>query len=63
MEYSNYPSPYLSVSSFGRYTFGVDVNNLEPNTAYILHVSSYDAFRNAGYTVEEFGLYGVAYLE
>ena len=63
VEYANYPSPYLSVSSFGRYTFGVDGNNLDPNTAYIVHVSSYDAFRNAGYTVVEFGLYGVAYLE
>ena len=63
VEYANYPSPYLSVSSFGRYTFGVDMNDLGPNTAYILHVSSYDAFRDAGYAVEEFGLYGVAYLE
>ena len=63
VEYSNYPSPYLSVSSFGRYTFGVDGNNLDTNTAYIVHVSSYDAFRKAGYTVVEFGLYGVAYLE
>ena len=63
VEYANYPAPYLSVSSFGRYTFGVDMNHLDPNTAYLVHVSSHDAFRNAGYTVETFGLYGVAYLE
>lgn len=31
VECSNYPSPYLSVSSFGRYTFGVDMNDLDPN--------------------------------
>ena len=63
VEYANYPAAYLSAASFGRYTFGVDVNHLDPDTAYIVYVNSHDAFRQAGYTVVEFGLYGVAYLE
>ena len=63
VEYANYPAPYLSAASFGRYTFGVDPNNLDPNTAYLISASSSDPFRQAGYTVEEFGLYSVAVTE
>ena len=61
--YANYPSPYLRASSFGRYTFGVDEHNLSPYTAYLVYANSLDTFRQAGYTVAEFGLYGVAYIE
>lgn len=63
VEYANYPSPYLSVASFGRYTFGVDPNNLDPDTAYLIYTNSFDAFRQAGYTVVPFGVYGVAFWE
>lgn len=61
VEYANYPSAYLSASSFGKYTFRVDEPNLDPDTAYIIYVNRFDTFRQAGYTVVEFGLYGVAY--
>lgn len=61
--YANYPAPYLSAASFGRYTFGVDTGNLDPDTAYIIYINRFETFQSAGYTVEKFGLFGVAYME
>ena len=63
VEYANYPAAYLSAAGFGRYTFGVDTHHLDGDTAYLIYANKWDTFRQAGYTVEEFGLYGVAYLE
>lgn len=61
--YANYPAPYLSAASFGRYTFGVDTGNLDPDTAYIIYINRFETFQSAGYTVVPFGLFGVAYQE
>ena len=63
VEYANYPSPYLSVSSFGRYTFGVDDQTLDHDTAYLIRRSQAQQMEQMGYTVAFFGQYAVAYWE
>ncbi len=48
-EYINYPSPYLYVSGFGRYTF---VDDIYENGIYIFRKGYADIFEKTGYNVE-----------
>lgn len=63
VEYANYPSAYLSASSFGRYTFGVDDQSLNRDTAYLVRLSQGQKMEQMGYTVVFYGQYAVAYWE
>lgn len=63
VEYANYPSPYLSVSSFGRYTFGVDDQALNQDISYLVGLGQGQQMEQMGYTVAFFGQYAVAYWE
>ena len=64
VQYTNYPSAFLDVSSFGRFCFYFDLNALDPSGVYLVD-SSVDSsyFINAGFTVKSFGHYTVAYIE
>jgi len=56
VEYTNYPSAFLSVKRFGRFEFVSGVTSPDGEHAYIL--SRYDdraPFTDAGYTIEVFG--------
>lgn len=64
VQYTNYPSPFLDVSSFGRFCFSFDLNALDPAGIYLVD-SSIDSnwFINAGFTTKTFGYYTVAFIE
>ena len=64
VQYTNYPSPFLDVSSFGRFCFYFDLNALDPTGVYLVD-SSVDSsfFANAGFTTKTFGYYTVTYTE
>ncbi len=56
VQYTNYPSAFLDVASFGRFCFYYDLNNLDPTAAYIVEASNDPSiFTNAGYQVQLFG--------
>ena len=62
--YANYPSAFLSVSRFGRFRFGVDLNRINPSWVYILDgYTDYTPLEAAGFTVERYGRYLTAYRE
>ena len=62
--YTNYPSAFLSVGQFGRFRFGVDLNRINPSCVYILDgYTDYTPLETAGFTVEQYGRYRVAYRE
>ncbi len=64
VQYTNYPSPYLDVSSFGRFNFYFDVNNLSKDEVYLTDAGiNTGIFTDAGFTVKSFGYYTVAYCE
>ena len=64
VEYTNYPSAFLSAGRFGRFRFGVDLSSPDPSCAYILDSDTGRApLEAAGFTVERYGLYCVAYAE
>lgn len=64
VKYANYPSPYLSAASFGRYVFGGwDQSALEPDTVYLFYQGGEEPFLQAGFQVASFGVYRVAYQE
>ncbi len=58
--YTNYPSSFLSVSSFTKYKFGIDFNNLIEN-CYMTHKDNANLFLEKGYNIEYFHNYLVAY--
>lgn len=61
VEYTNYPSAFLSVGRFGRFRFDLDLTN--PNLSYVYIVNrSADraALEEAGFAVERYGYYWVA---
>ncbi len=64
VQYTNYPSAFLDVSSFGRFQFYFDLNMLDPAGIYLVD-SSIDPvyFTNAGYTVKTFGYFTVAWIQ
>lgn len=59
--YQNYPSAYLKALSFGKYDFGIDYDNIGKYDAYIIKRDNAHRFENAGYEVERFGEFAVAY--
>lgn len=61
VEFANYPSAYLRATSFENYVFGIDTNQLDQKQVYIIKQSDKTTFQNAGFQVELFGQYGVAY--
>ena len=61
--YTNYPSAFLSVGRFGRFRFGVDTRSPDPLCVYIVDRSADSAaLEAAGFTVERYGYYWVAYF-
>ena len=62
--YTNYPSAFLSVGRFGRFRFGSDLTNPDPSYVYILDgYTDRTALETAGFAVERYGDYLVAYVE
>ncbi len=64
VQYTNYPSAFLDVSSFGRFQFNFDLNALDPAGIYLVDSSVNPAyFTNAGYTTKSFRYYTVAWMQ
>ena len=62
--YTNYPSAFLSVGRFGRFRFDLDLSNLDPSCVYIVDRSAdSNSLEAAGFAVERYGYYWVAYVE
>ena len=62
--YTNYPSAFLSVGRFGRFRFGAVPNSPDPSCVYIVSRSADCALlESAGFAVEQYGRYWVAYYE
>ena len=60
--YTNYPSAFLSVRRFGRFRFSSGLTSLDPSRVYIVDRSADSgALEGAGFTVEQYGRYWVAY--
>lgn len=62
VEYTNYPAAFLSPKGFGSYTFGIDLNQLDPDTVYILPQNQASHFSASGYTISTFDGYCVAVM-
>lgn len=62
VEYSNYPSAFLDVASFGRYVFGFDASQPDPEGAYIFFTGAEaeGLLQSAGYELTEHGVYTLA---
>lgn len=63
VEYTNYPAAFLSPRKFSCYTFGIDTNQLDPGTVYILPQNQAGHFSANGYTISNFGRYCVAVMQ
>ena len=64
VEYTNYPSAFLSVGRFGRFRFNLDLSAPDPSCVYLVDRSSHcDTLEAAGFAVERYGCYWVAYVE
>lgn len=64
VEYTNYPSAFLDVERFGRFRYGVDVSEPDQSKVYLTEdTAGLDLLRAAGFAVEQYGWYGVAYVE
>ena len=62
--YKQYPATYLSARSFDRFVFGLDSSQPDPEGLYILRRGrDADALAQAGYHLEEHGVYLLAYKE
>lgn len=61
VEFTNYPAAYLSVSSFGKYDFGIDYYNIGEYDAYIVRNEDAEWFTENGYVIKTFGNYTVCY--
>lgn len=59
--YTNYPSTFVGIERFGRYTFGVDYDRLEGDRAYLVPESRAPALEAAGFQVARFGRFAVAW--
>ncbi len=60
VEYEVYPHPYLSATSFGRYTFIYEYNHLKNFDAYIFPVSHLSFFSEEDFEITVFEKYAVA---
>lgn len=64
VQYTNYPSAFLDVSSFGRFCILSDSIPLDPAAIYILDASmDTSAFTNAGMTTKTYGYFTVVWQE
>lgn len=64
VQYTNYPASFLEVRSFGRFHFGIDVENPDPDCVYILQESPYQKnFADVGFTLETYGNFVVAFCD
>lgn len=61
VQYTNYPSAFLDVSSFDRFHFGYDATQLNPDATYIIDSSQKDAYQGLGFDIQEFQNFAVAY--
>lgn len=61
VQYNNYPSAFLGVDSFGRFHFKINTNNMDPYGIYIINNTNISVYQSAGYTIESFGNFAVAY--
>ena len=62
--YTNYPSAFLSVERFGRFRFDLDPSGPDPSRVYILNRYADRApLEAAGFVLEQYGGYWVAYRE
>ena len=64
VEYTNYPSAFLSVERFGRFRFSSDLTSPDPSCIYIVDKDAgRAALEAAGFTVKQYGRYWVAYAD
>ena len=64
VEYTNYPSAFLSVGRFGRFRFDLDLSAPDPSRVYIVDRNAdRGLLEEAGFTVERYGNYWAAYWE
>ena len=62
--YTNYPSAFLSVERFGRFRFSLGLTSPDPSCVYIVNRSAdCSLLEAAGFAVERYGGYWVAYWE
>lgn len=63
VKYTNFPSAFLYVYSFDKYSFVVNENDIKPGNVYLLENSGnrMDKLQQAGYEVRNFGKYIVGY--
>ena len=60
VEYEVYPHPYLSATSFGKYTFIYEYNDLKNFDAYIFPLSHLCFFSEEDFEITVFEKYAVA---
>ena len=64
VEYTNYPSAFLDVDGFGRFRFGFDAGAPDRSCVYLTGDSGeLGQLQAAGFDVERYGGYGVAYVK
>lgn len=62
VEYKNYPSTFLDAASFGRYSFGIDLRELDTEAVYIFpsgHTAA-GALEELGFRLQTCGFFTVA---
>ena len=63
VKYANYPSAFLSVERFGRFRFSLDLTSPDTSCVYLVDRSADCVpLEAAGFTVEQYGRYWVAYF-
>ena len=64
VQYTNYPSAFLDVRGFGRFSFTIDLNNIDVGGTYIVDGSvDSSIFTSMGFTTKQYGYYTLAYVE
>lgn len=62
VQYSNYPSAFLDVAGFGRFSFSFDPSQPDSSCVYLLDRSvDLEPLCSAGFTIEQYGGFSVAY--
>ncbi|MBE7059123.1 MAG: glycosyltransferase family 39 protein [Ruminococcaceae bacterium] len=62
VEFSYYPAAFVGVSSFSKYTFGIDYSDLGRYSAYIVNSEHAYYFEEAGFKAVNFGKFSVCHL-
>lgn len=64
VRYTNYPSAFLDVEGFGRFRFLTGLGEPDPACVYLVEDGVWaDALGSAGFAVDRYGCYAVAYWE